>query len=551
MSDNDQIRGLTPIFVLLLLAGCGDTGMTTSVDDILVNGKILTLDHAGTVASVVVVNDGRIVAVGGEELTDRFDATTTTDLQSRVLMPGFIDTHTHIRGQPKRYIDLTGTRSIRELKQQVADKAMELGPGEWITGYGWSEDVMEELRRPTRTDLDAAAPDNPVYLHRAGGHSVVVSSLGLQLAGIDRDTPDPDGGLIERDGTGELNGIIREQGDSVSRLIPEATDAEVRDSLVAMLKDQLTLGITSLVQATGTIENYQEWERIYREHAGLLPRAAVQVAWEGSDAMAAFGRKTGDGDEFLKLAAVKIFVDGGFTGPAAYTKEPYRGQDDYRGKLNLSVEELRRIINEAHGAGWQLGIHAIGDAAIELTVDELVAALQSAPRADHRHYLNHFTVMPSSETMIAMADNEIAITQQPTFTYTLEGRYVEYLDGDRLQHNNPLRTPMDYGIHVAISSDILPIGPMVGIQAAVTRKGMSGAVYAKEEALTVVEALRAYTALGAWLTFDERDTGTIEPGKLADMIVLDQDILAIDPDHIMNTRVVQTWLGGKLVYRER
>ena len=159
--------------------------------------------------------------------------------------------------------------------------------------------------------------------------------------------------------------------------------------------------------------------------------------------------------------------------------------------------------------------------------------------------------MPSTETMLAMAENEIAITQQPNFTYTLEGRYVEYLDGDRLQHNNPLRSPMDHGIHVAISSDILPIGPMVGIQAAVTRKGMSGAVYGKEEALTVVEALRAYTALGAWLTFDEQQKGTIEPGKLADMIVLDQDILSVDPDHIMNIRVLQTWLNGKLVYQQR
>jgi predicted amidohydrolase YtcJ len=555
MPCNNRNRDLIRIFLaavfFLWLAACGDAGTKTSVDNILFNGKVLTLDHKGTVASVVVVNDGRILAVGGEELMDHYDAQNTTDLQGRLLMPGFIDTHTHISGQPKRYIDLAGTRSIRELKQQVADKAAELGPGEWITGYGWSEDVMEEMRRPLRADLDAAAPDNPVYLLRAGGHSAVVNSLGLKIAGVDKDTPDPDGGVIERDSAGELNGIIRESHEIVGRFIPEASDEELRESLVGMLEDQLKLGITSLVHATGAIDHYPEWERIYREHAGRLPRATVQMAWEGSEEMAAFGKKTGDGDAFLKVGAVKVFVDGGFTGPAAYTKEPYRGQGDYRGKLNLTVEELRKVINEAHAAGWQLGIHAIGDAAIELTVEELVAALQSAPRPDHRHYLNHFTVMPSAETMLAMAENEISITQQPNFTYTLEGRYVEYLDGDRLQHNNPLRSPMDHGIHVAISSDILPIGPMVGIQAAVTRKGMSGAVYGKEEALTVVEALRAYTALGAWLTFDEQQKGTIEPGKMADMIVLDQDLLSVDPDHIMNIRILQTWLNGKLVYQQR
>jgi len=221
---------------------------------------------------------------------------------------------------------------------------------------------------------------------------------------------------------------------------------------------------------------------------------------------------------------------------------------EYRGKLNLTVEDLRRIIGEAHAAGWQLGIHAIGDAAIELTVDELAAALKNAPRPDHRHYLNHFTVMPSTETMLTMAENEISITQQPNFTYTLEGRYVEYLDGERLQHNNPLRTPMDLGIHVAISSDILPIGPMTGIQAAVTRKGMSGQVYGKEEALTVVEALRAYTALGAWLTFGERDTGTIEPGKFADFLILDKDFLAIPEAEIPALRPLMTVVGGKTVH---
>ncbi len=159
-----------------------------------------------------------------------------------------------------------------------------------------------------------------------------------------------------------------------------------------------------------------------------------------------------------------------------------------------------------------------------------------------------FTVMPSAESMDKMAAYDLAITQQPNFTYTLDGRYSEYLDGDRLQHNNPLRTPMDHGIHVAISSDILPIGPMVGIYAAVTRKGMSGNVYGADEALTVMEALRGYTLYGAYLTFEEDQKGSLEPGKLADMIVLDQDILIIDPDHIMEINVEQTWLGGKLVY---
>ena len=314
------------------------------------------------------------------------------------------------------------------------------------------------------------------------------------------------------------------------------------------MKDQLSFGITGFTHATGSIESYPEWKTIYGMHRGELPRGNIQVRWEGPAAMTAFGMQSGDGDEHLRVGPIKIFVDGGFTGPAAYTKAPYKGESEYRGKLSIDPGELTTTIRALHTAGWQAGIHAIGDAAIELVVDELVAALDEAPRVDHRHYLNHFTVMPSSETMATMAEYGIAITQQPNFTYTLEGRYVDYLDGDRVEHNNSLRTPMNHGVHVAISSDILPIGPMVGLYAAVTRKGLSGRVFAEEEALTMMEAIQAYTLYGAYLSFEENTKGSIEPGKLADLVVLDQDLLRIDPAHILDTRVLQTWLGGKLVY---
>jgi predicted amidohydrolase YtcJ len=520
-----------------------------SVDTILHNGKVITIDAGLSIASAVAVTGDSIVAVGGEELLDEYASDNTVDLAGKVLMPGFIDSHTHIRGRPQRHIDLTETKSIEEIKGLVRNKATELGEGEWITGYGWSEDFMAELRRPLRADLDEAAPDNPVLLTRAGGHSAVANSVALRQAEVTPTTPQPENGVIEYGDDGELNGVIRERQDIVSRLIPEPTDEEVRDSLIAELKRQLSLGITSLTHATGSIEAYPEWEYIYGQHRGSLPRAAVQVRWIDPETMAAFGKKSGDGDEHLRVGPIKIFVDGGFTGPAAYTKEPYKGESEYRGTLSIEPGELTRIIGELNAAGWQTGIHAIGDAAIELTVDELAAALDENPRVDHRHYLNHFTVMPSSASMQKMAEYGIAITQQPNFTYTLEGRYVDYLDGDRVEHNNPLRTPMNHGVHVAISSDILPIGPMVGIYAAVTRKGMSGRVFAEEEALTVMEALQGYTLYGAYLSFEEGRKGSIEPGKLADMIVLDQDILTIDPAHIMDIEVVQTWLGGKMIYQ--
>jgi predicted amidohydrolase YtcJ len=540
------------IAVVTLLCSCSDASRDARVpaDTLFLNAKVISMDANASIASVVVISGDRIVAVGDDELLQSYAAENTVDLAGKVLMPGFVDSHTHIRGRPQRYIDLTKTRSIEQLKRQVRDKSAELGRGEWITGYGWSEDFMAELRRPLRQDLDEAAPGNPVLLTRAGGHSAVANSLALRQAEVTVTTAQPEGGVIEVGEDGELNGVIRERQDIVGRLIPEATFEEVRDNLVAELKRQLSLGITSLTHANASIEEYPEWELIYSVHRGQLPRAAVQVYWVDPPTMREFGRKSGDGDEHLRVGPIKIFVDGGFTGPAAYTKEPYRGESDYRGKLSIEPAELTRIIRELNAAGWQTGIHAIGDAAIELTIDELAAALDENPRDDHRHYLNHFTVMPSHDAMQKMAEYGIAITQQPNFTYTLEGRYADYLDGERLQHNNPLRTPMSHGIHVAISSDILPIGPMVGIYAAVTRKGMSGEVYGADEAITVMEALRGYTIGGAFLSFEEGLKGSIEPGKLADLIVLDKDILTIDPDHIMDVSVEQTWLGGKLVFQK-
>lgn len=545
------MKAADPLRAVLLgvtLLASQAAGAAEAVDLVVHDAHVLTLDPAGTTASAMAVRGGQIVAVGDATLLEHYTAERTVDLDGRTVMPGFVDSHTHISGNPPWYIPLEDVRSVAEIRARVAAKAAELEPGAWITGYGWSEDTLAEQRRPLIGDLDAAAPENPVVLTRAGGHSAVASSLAFRLAGIDADTPDPDRGVIERDADGTLNGIIRERQDLLTDLVPEPDDALLRPSLIANLQALFAHGITSIVQASDTIGHFTEWETVYAAHRGDLPRAAVQVAWEGPEAMAAFGRRTGAGDEHLRLGAIKIFADGGFTGPAAYTSEPYKGEESYRGKLNMSPETLRRTIREAHDAGWQLGIHAIGDAAIELTVDALVEALEAAPRPDHRHYLNHFTVMPGRDTMLAMAEHGIAITQQPNFTYTLEGRYVDNLDGPRLETNNPLRTPLEHGIHLAISSDILPIGPAVGLYAAVTRKGMSGRVFGAGERLSTAEALRAYTVDGAWLTREEAVKGSLEVGKLADFIVLPADPLSLPADELRHLDVLETWLGGRRVY---
>ena len=527
-----------------------------SVDLVLHNGKIFTADQLLSTFSAVAVRDDRIVALGWDGLLDQYRAARTVDLDGKLVVPGFIDTHIHISGDPERWVDLAGLENMAELKARVTRKAERLGSGEWITGYGWSEDELVELRRPLRWDLDDAAPVNPVVLTRAGGHSSVASSLALEAAGLTPQTETPPGAIIEVDDQGRMNGILREGAQGlVRRFVPDPTSAELRDSFVQNLRNLLGLGITSLIQAGVGERGFANWEEVYTEFQGELPRAAVQVRVQGPaeraiETLTRFGRKTGDGNEWLRVGPVKFFVDGGYTGAAAWTLEPYKGQPGYFGTGALiDADGMYRLSKAAHEMGWQMGFHTIGDAAIKMTVDAWSRVIEESPRVDHRHYLNHFTVRPPAETMQKMASHNIHIAQQPNFTYTLEGRYAEHLEGERYETNNPVRSPMSHGVFVALGSDILPIGPMVGLYAAVTRKGMSGAVVGPGEALTMPEAIVAYTRLAAYLTFEEDIKGSLEVGKLADMVVLSQDLLTIDPDRTMDTAVEMTILGGTVVYQ--
>ena len=526
------------------------------VDLVLHNGKIFTADQLLSTFSAVAVRDDRIVALGWDGLLDQYRAARTVDLDGKLVVPGFIDTHIHISGDPERWVDLAGLENMAELKARVTRKAERLGSGEWITGYGWSEDELAERRRPLRWDLDDAAPVNPVVLTRAGGHSSVASSLALKAAGLTPQTETPPGAIIEVDDQGRMNGILREGAQGlVRRFVPDPTSAELRDSFVQNLRNLLGLGITSLIQAGVGERGFANWEEVYTEFQGELPRAAVQVRVQGPaeraiETLTRFGRKTGDGNEWLRVGPVKFFVDGGYTGAAAWTLEPYKGQPGYFGTGALiDADGMYRLSKAAHEMGWQMGFHTIGDAAIKMTVDAWSRVIEESPRVDHRHYLNHFTVRPPAETMQKMASHNIHIAQQPNFTYTLEGRYAEHLEGERYETNNPVRSPMSHGVFVALGSDILPIGPMVGLYAAVTRKGMSGAVVGPGEALTMPEAIVAYTRLAAYLTFEEDIKGSLEVGKLADMVVLSQDLLTIDPDRTMDTAVEMTILGGTVVYQ--
>jgi predicted amidohydrolase YtcJ len=538
-------------------------GQGPSADLVLYNGKIVTVDDAFSIREAIAIKDGRILAVGSNDLRNRYTAARAIDLRGRTVIPGFNDTHIHLGGHSRRYIDFNDTTSLTQLKQQVSEKAKELGPGEWITGGGWDEYHFTEQRKPLRGDLDAAAPNNPVVLTRAGGHSSVGNSKALQLADINKATPDPERGLIERDASGQPNGVIRERNDLYTRLVPRDKPADVRDSLLQNVREQLKLGITSVIEAGSSVDpdvvgSYAEWELLYQKHGTELPRASVQVGYpspagqakQGAAKLKEFGKKTGDGNERLRVGSIgEMAADGGFTGPTAWSLEDYKGQPGFRGRAFFTPEQIHANIEEGHKLGWQFGIHAIGDAAIAMTVDALDKALMDYPRNDHRHYLCHFTVLPPERTMRIMAKDKIHIAQQPNFTFNLEGRYIETLEGNRLATNNSITTPVKkYGLFMAFGSDNLPIGPLVGLYAAVTRKGESGKVFGPGEAVSMKEALTMYTRNGAFLTREEKTKGTLEAGRLADMVVLPEDLLNISPDKLLKMKIDMTIVGGKVLY---
>jgi predicted amidohydrolase YtcJ len=558
---------------LLLAGGVCSAASAEQADIVFKNGKIFTVDQNSSIKSAMAVRGDKIIAIGGDEILSKYTAPRVIELNRRLVLPGFIETHVHIDPVAQRQVSMENLTSIKMLQDRIRAKAKELGPGEWITGEGWDEALFEEKRVPLRADLDAAAPNNPVVITRAGGHSNVSNSLALKLGKIDRNTPDPPGAVIEKGPDGEPNGVVREQYMLYSHLIPRETYEAVRQSYIDGFRRLLSFGITSFHEASSSIDDepvgsggipdvgpqltYRRVKEIYAQNPDL-PRTTLYITYPGPVRLKAFPYRSGDGDTRVRLGGIgENPVDGGFTGPAALLSVDYKGMPGFRGKAQYSEAELQAMTDDAARNGWQMALHAIGDVAIEQTVraySKSLNTIQGPGRqgTDRRWFLDHFTIMPSHETMTVMARDGIMAAAQPNFLYNLEARYRAWLQGDMLAHNNPVKTPQKLGVRVAFGSDNLPIGPMVGIYAAVTRKGPSGqAMGFAEEAVSREDAIRMYTHNGAFLSWEEAIKGSLEPGKLADIIVLEKDILTIPEEQILKTRVDMTFVGGNLVYERK
>jgi predicted amidohydrolase YtcJ len=548
--------------IIIVLSCAGAVQGAEPVDLILHAGKIVTQDPANSTYSAIAIRGERILALGDESLTQDYSAPQVVDLKGRTVIPGFMDTHLHIFGVSRRTVPAAEARSIAQLQEMVRAKARELGPGEWIVGMGWDESLLTDQRRPLRADLDAAAPENPVVLHREGGHSGVANSVALRLAKLNRDSPDPANGVLERDAAGELNGIIRERTDLVSSLVPPATMEEMRESFIAELKELPRVGLTSVIIAGaaldpgtapfGTTPSWDELQGLYAKHGDEFPRAAVQIIYPGPGQLQKFPHRTGWGDHRLRLGAIGEgpAVDGGFTGPTACTFRDYKGQPGFRGRCFFEQPNLDAIAMDVARNGWQLGLHMIGDRGITQGIDAYLKALEKFPgNGDRRWYASHFTMQVAPQTLDAMAAHGIHASAQPNFTWSLSERYQETLEGEALARINPVATPLKHQVKVAFGADYpLTRHPRYGLYSAVTRRGKDGYQFAASEAVTIDEAIRLYTAAPPLLTWEENDKGTLVPGKLADLIVLDRDPYTAEPENLLGLQVDLTVIGGRIVH---
>jgi predicted amidohydrolase YtcJ len=531
------------------------------VDLALINGKIITIDARSSIVPAVAVKDGKIVGTGTTAGIKRIlsGSTKIIDLKGKTVTPGFIESHCHPNTAGTTILfeaELNDTRSMNEIIEILRMQGQKAGENAWIKGRGYDDKRLKENRHPTRWDLDRVSTTRPVYIVRTDGHISAVNSYVLQLAGISKDTPDPKGGRFDRDESGIPNGVIRESGQTaVKKIIPPYTITERKEGIVAAQKQLAAWGITSYGDAGVDREAFIAYQELLKE--GKLPlRVALMMnsltrAGAGLlDDMAAAGFRAGFGNERLRILGAKMFCDGSMSGWTAALYEPYANMPAERGIIVFGADELHKAIIKGHQAGLRPIIHAIGDRAIDITLDGIEKALEEYPAADHRIRIEHVN-LPTEQAIDRMKRLGVMPGSSAGFIYELGPAHVIGLGERRMHYYMPHKTYLEKGIIAAGNSDWQVTSANIAKQlyCLVTRKGYDGQVIAGHQALPIEEALKLYTINAAYASFEETIKGSIETGKLADFTVLDRDIYTIPPDDLINTRVEMTIIGGEIIYK--
>ncbi len=561
-----------------------------SADSVYLNGKVVTVDPKDSIAAALAIKGDKILAVGSDSEIRALAGLSTqvVDLDGKTVLPGINDCHMHaalVGGiRPPLTLDVghPTVGSIEDIKAVVKARAAVSKPGEWIRGAGWDEGYLAECladptRHLTRWDLDEVARDNPVYLVSFTQHELVANSRALEIAGIDRNTQTEPGSEIVKDPfTGEPTGMLLELPAEglIMRVVPPWTRQDKRSAIVAMMQDLNARGITSVTDAalgpggTGfqgglldaeciSVYNdlHNEGELSVRINVLYLFGEYGAISLEDfKKSIPMVGIHSGFGDEWLKIGGIKLFADGVPQTKTAWLHEDY--PDGGNGSLVMPgateeerCEELANMVAYAHKNGFQCAIHAVGDRAIEACIDGFLRA-QAQDSQELRHYLVHCDLITVKDIR-RVAENNIAICTQPVLKWVFSDAMDRALGVERSEWQFPLRTLLDAGVHVSLSSDAPVTSPdwLQCVEAAVLRKSRaSGTVRGPEQRITVPEAIRMYTMGGAWQDHMEKRKGSLEPGKLADFCVLDRDILSVPAEEIHTITNLATVVGGRLVY---
>ncbi len=513
---------------------------------VILNAKVITLNKKQPRAEAVAIDNGRIFAVGFNEEIRRYisNKTQVIDAKNKTIIPGLVDCHVHMTsfGQFLQTLDLRNVQSIKAMQQKLRDYAYKNSEKSWILGGRWDQEKFAEKHLPTRRDLDAAVADKPVFLTRVCGHIAVANTRALQLAGITKETV-VEGGKIDLDkASGEPNGILRENAmELVWKIVPKPSQKELEEACLMACRKAVEAGLTGVHWLLNSAEEMRIIQGLYAE--GKLPlRVYLGFPVDLLDELISLGLLTGFGNDMVKIGFVKLFADGSLGARTAALKQPYADKPETCGMMLYSQRKLNRLVSKVHRAGLQLAVHAIGDCAVEAVLKAYEKALREFPRENHRHRIEHCSVL-NPKLVRRMKRLGLIASVQPHFVVS-DFWVVDRIGEARARWVYPFKTLMKEGLVVVAGSDcpVEPISPLFGVWAAVARRSFP------EESLSVEEALRAYCLDAAFASFDEDRKGAIEVGKFADLTVLSDDLAEISQDKIKDVKVEMVIVNGKVVY---
>jgi len=550
-------------FILALLFACSPK---EKADMVILNGKVVTIDNDNPRAEAIAIVDDRIVAVGTNAKIKKYVDEAQTELidaQGRLVIPGFNDAHAHFGPVNPDYVELRYITDPAVITEKVREQVSRSKPGELIRGGHWEHEMFITREWPTKELIDIVAPNNPVVLSRADGHSVLVNSYVIEHSGITKDTPDPFGGEIQRDPeTGEPTGIFKEAatqllkygGIPVERTEEEEAQRTWQGYLMA-LENARKLGITS-IQIPGRA-NWTMYEKLLDE-GELTSRIDIgAVLTDDIERLEQYGKlreKYPQENDWLRFGYLKDFMDGTLGSGTALMFEPFSDEPDKAGLPQMTYEELEKKVVAADAAGFQIGIHAIGTKANNWILNAYQKAREINGERDSRHRSEHAQLLIQDD-IPRFAELCVIASMQPTHCIT-DKRFCEKRIGlERSKGAYAWRSLLDAGARIAFGTDysVEPLNPMEGLYAAVTRKdrkGEEGEGWFPEEKLSMEEAIRLYTLGSAYAQFMEERKGKIKEGYLADIVITDKDLMTVPEDEIMKTTVDYTIVGGKVVFRK-